>query len=79
MRLLKNAWVSLAKNPINATSYECNNSETNPESPKPNWLPAQLRFCAGDLFRQIAAFAFKLANPRIFFAQLFFQSLGLCI
>lgn len=79
MRLLKNRRVRLAKNPICAGSYKRNNAETNPKSPKPNGIPGQLRFCASDLFLQITAFVFKLSNPRIFFAQLFFQRLTLYI
>lgn len=79
MRLLKNLRVRLAKKPIRAASYECDNAETNPESPKPNRVPDQLRFCAGELLRQIAAFFFQLADPRSFFAQLFLQRLTLRI
>lgn len=79
MRLLKNPRVRLAKNPICAGSYKRNNAETNPESPKPNGMPGQLRFCARDLFLQITAFLFKLSNPRILFPQLFFQRLTLYI
>src|SRR5438034_6761339 len=79
MRLLKNPRVRLAKNPIRAGSYECNNAETNPESPKPNRMPAQLRFRASDFSLQIAAFTFKLCNPLVFFAQFSFQRLTLQI
>ncbi len=79
MRLLKNLGVRLPKDPIGARSYECNNAETDPESPKPNGIPAQLRFCASDGFFQITGFSLKRSNPLIFFAQLFFQRLALCI
>jgi hypothetical protein len=79
MRLLKNPRVRLAKNPICAGNYKYNNAERNPESPKPNGMPAQLRFCASDFFLQITAFSFKLSNPRIFFAQFFSQRLTLYI
>jgi len=72
MRLLKNLRVRLAKNPICAGNYECNNTERNPESPKPNGMSAQLRFCASDFFLQITAFSFKLSNPLVFLAQFFF-------
>ena len=77
MRLLKNPRVRLAKNPIRAGNYECNNDEANPESPEPNGMPAQLRFCASDFFFQITAFTFKLSNPLVFLAQFFFQGLTL--
>ena len=79
MRLLKNPRVRLPKNPIGAGSYKCNNAEKNPEPPKPNGMPGQLRFCVGDFFLQITAFSFKPSNPRILFAQLFFQCLALYI
>ena len=79
MRLLKNTRVRLPKNPICAGNYRCNNAETNPESPKPNGMPAQLRFCASDFFLQITAFTFKLSNPLVFLAQFFFQRLTLYI
>src|SRR5438874_12689305 len=79
MRLLKNPRVRLAKNPIRAGSYECNNAETNPESPKPNRMPAELRFRASDFSVQIAAFTFKLCNPLVCFAQFSIQRLTLQI
>src|SRR5207245_10622905 len=79
MRLFKNPRVRLAKNPIRAGSYECNNAETNPESPKPNRMPAQLRFRASDFSLQIAAFTFMLCNPLVFFAHFSFQRLTLQI
>ena len=77
MRLLKNLRVRLAKNPVCAGNYECNNSETNPESPKPKWMPPQLRFCASDLFFQITAFSFKFPNPVNVFGQFLLQRLTL--
>ena len=55
MRFLKNPRVRLPKNPIGAGNYKCNNAEKNPESPKPNGMPDQLRFCVGDFFLQITA------------------------
>jgi hypothetical protein len=76
MRLLKNPRVRLAKNPLCAANYKCNNAETNPESPKPNGMPGQLGFCASDLFLQITACFFEFSDPRIFFAQLLFQRLS---
>jgi hypothetical protein len=79
MRLLKNPGVRLPKNPICSGSYKCNDAETNPESPKPNGMPAQLRFCASDLFFQITVFSFKRSNPLIFFAEFFLQHLTLYI
>src|SRR6266850_6441716 len=79
MRLLKNPRVRLPKNPICAGNYKCKNAERNPESPQPNGMPGQLRFRASDFFLQITAFAFKLSNARIFFAQFFFQGLTLYI
>src|SRR5215467_4504892 len=79
MRLLKNPRVRLPKNPIRARNYECNNAETNPESPKPNGMPAQLRFCTSDFFLQVTAFTFKLSNLLVFFAEFFFQRLTLQI
>ena len=79
MRFLKNSRVRLPKNPICAGNYKCNNAEKNPESPKPNGTPGQLRLGAGDFILQITAFSFKLSNPRSFFAQFFFQRLALHI
>src|SRR5437762_9081032 len=79
MRLLKNLRVRLAKNPICAGNYKCNNAEGNPESPKPNGMPDQLRFCASDFFLQITACFFKLSNPLVFLAQFFSQRLTLYI
>ena len=79
MRLLKNLRVRLAKNPICAGNYKCKNAERNPESPKPNGMPAQLRFCASDFLLRITAFSFELSNPLNFFAQFVFQRLNLYI
>jgi hypothetical protein len=63
MRLLKNLRVRFAKNPIRSGNYECNNTERNPESPKPNGMPAQLRFCASDLF-QLKTALVRLAHNK---------------
>ena len=79
MRLLKNPGMGLPKNPICAGNYECNDAETNPESPKPNGMQAQLRFCASNLFFQITVFSFKRSNPLIFFAEFFLKRLTLYI
>jgi len=70
----KNPRVCLPKNPICAAKYERKHAETNPESPKPNRIPAQLRFSITNAFLHIATFAFELPDPLIPLNQFLFQS-----
>ena len=75
----KNPRVCLPKNPICAAKYERKYTETNPESPKPNRLPAQLRFSVSNTFLQIATFAFELPDPLISLNQFLFQSFSFSV
>jgi hypothetical protein len=76
---LQNPRVCLTKNPIRAAEYECKDTQTKPESPKPNRMPAQLRFSLSNAVLEIAIFAFELSDPLISSSEFFIECFGLCV
>src|SRR5690349_6619147 len=75
----ENLGVCLAKNPACPAEDERKNAETNPESPKPNRLPPQLRFSLSNAVLQIAILPFELSYPLLSPAELFVDRFALCI
>jgi len=77
--LRENPRMGLAKDPIRAAGDERDHGKTKPEPPKPDGMPEQLRFGAGDSDRQIVALLFQSADLRGGFAELVFEPLALRI
>ncbi|HEX5605796.1 MAG TPA: hypothetical protein VFY96_04730 [Candidatus Binatia bacterium] len=76
---LQNPRVCLTKNPIRATEYKRKDTETKPETPKPNRMPAQLRFRLSNAVLESAILAFELSDPLISSAEFFIERFGLCV